>query len=514
MTRGEPRDRPPRVSYGAPLCRTVLPLVLLVGARAASASGGSTAGDTWSVSSAEAVQGESAAQEGQAPVEPGTSAPPAANVAALHETRESLAAGDEVLPLDESEMRMDGYVNLRSRSRWADDDDSDDDHDLDAVLGADYVKDGPDGWGLHILLQGTWGVNSQDEDSVFYGVIDTYSNRLDGRVYHAYADAAFVEGLDQARVGRMVIYDTPATAYFDGAQLETTPVGPTRLIVGAYGGQSVHESEAWPSDEWMGGAYTRFRPWENGQLRLDWMHLGDDDRYGDGKDDLISGELRHRLGRDVSLEGNYTMLDGESNDMRLDGSWLWPEQDLTLRATYYRLLEEQKNLAYELNPYYNILNTYYPYDETRLSLSKTFGETLELYGGTDFRQVDHERDIGRYNREYNRYYLTAAFPELLPVDTTVSFTGEIWDSPDNDVDTWGLDLTSEPKEDLELSVGTYYSLYKYYFDVDSERDHVRTYYGAIRHEISESTRVVARYEYEDEEGDSYQTLRLGVTWRF
>ncbi len=420
---------------------------------------------------------------------------------------------DEALAPDEPKPSIDGFVNVRTRSRWADDYDEDD-HDVYGVTGVDIITGGADSWGAHLLLRGSWGLDSQAPGSVFYGVQDTYTDQMDVRVYRAYVDAPVGDGLELARLGRMAIYNTPATAYFDGAQLETEATGPTRLVLGAYGGSSVHLSEGWPSDQFMGGLYARLRPWKDGQLRFDWMRLNDDDRYGIGENDLVSAGLTHRVGKDLRLEGEFSLLDGKGNDARLKGFWLWPEQDMTVRLSYYRLLEAQRNLAYELNPYYNILNTYFPYDQSQLVISKAFGERLELYAGLDTRRVEEEGDIGRFNRDFDRYYVTAAFPELLPMDTTLSITGDAWESPGDDAETWGLDLTSQVSEDMKVSLGSYYSLYKYYFDVNTEREDVRTFYTELRRSVSEETKLMLRYEFEDEEVDSFHSLWLGVTWRF
>lgn len=411
-------------------------------------------------------------------------------------------------------IKLSGYVNLRTRSRWAEDH-GDEDHDLYGVVGVDAETLGENPWGIHLLLRGAVGLEEQSPDSIFYGVQDTYKNSMEGRVYHAYVDAPFAkDDLKLARIGRMVIYETPATAYFDGAQVELAPQGRTEFSVGAYGGNSVHLWESWASDEWMGGLYAALRPWYDGRLRVDWMHLGDDERYGDGSNDLVQVNVQHRLSKEVRLEGDYSLLDGDPNDLRLKGFMLWPEQDLSLRLSYYRLLEAQANLAYELNPYYNTLNTYYPYDQGQVMASKVFGEVFELYGGVDLRRVEDEGDIGRFNRDFDRYYLTAALLEQLPLDSTLSVTGERWDSPGNDVESWGVDLSSKLSEALKTSIGSYYSLYKYYFDLSDEREDVRTFYAEVKHEFSESLKAMARYEYEDQDLDSFHSIRLGVTWRF
>jgi hypothetical protein len=429
--------------------------------------------------------------------------------------REALDEAEELAMAEEGEpMKLHGYVNLRSRSRWAEDH-GDDDHDLYAVVGVDAESAGDDPWGVHVLLRGSVGLKQQDPNSIFFGVQDTYTDSMEGRIYHAYVDAPFAkDDLRLARVGRMVIYETPATAYFDGAHVELAPSGRTELVAGAYGGNSVHLHESWVSDQWMGGAYASLRPWYDGRLRLDWMHLGDDERYGEGSNDLVSMNLQHRLSKAVRLEGEYSLLDGDPNDLRLKGFLLWPDQDLSMRLSYYRLLEAQNNLAYELNPYFNTLNTYFPFDQGQVMVSKIFSDAFELYGGIDLRRVEDEGDIGSYNRDFDRYYLTASLLEQLPLDSTLSVTGEIWDSPGNEVEAWGVDLSSKLGEALRSSVGSYYSLYKYYFDLSDEREDVRTFYAELKQEFSDSLKATARYEYEDQDLDSFHSIRLGVTWRF
>jgi len=483
-----------------------VPVLLLFGGGLAFASGEPPApeGPVVEAPGLEQQAAELAAQE--APAAEAPQEAPAAPAPVEPPPYEAVAPGS-------SGGRTSGYVDLRTQSRWAEDADVED-HDLYGVFGADHETAGPRPWSFHVLLRGSLGLDEQDPDSVFYGVQDTYPDRFDGRVYHAWVQAPVAERLAVSRFGRMVIHETPETAYLDGAQVETQPVGPTHFLVGAYGGLSARQFEDWPSEEWMGGFYTSFLPWVGGRIRLDWMHFDDDVRFGDGQNDLVAGGLTHQLARDLSVEGNYSLLDGDSNDMRLKGQWFWPEQQAAVRLSYYRLLETQANLAYELNPFFNVLNTYFPFDETQLVVSKAFAEVLELQGGLDARRVDDEGDIGRYNRDFDRYYATASLVELLPLKTTLSVTGEKWDGPGNDIDTWGVDLSSRPREDTRLSLGSYYSLYKYYLDVATEREDVRTYYAEIRNTVSESTKVTAKYEYEDDELDTFHSLRLGVTWRF
>ena len=406
-----------------------------------------------------------------------------------------------------------GYVNLRTRSRWAVDHDEDD-QDIFAVVAADVYTGGEDSWGFHFMGRAQFGLNPQEPNSIFYGVQDTYSDSMMADIYHLYVDVPVSGALDVLRAGRMVIYQTPRSAYFDGVQLETTTDGPVEWSFGGYAGNSVHLYEGWPSDEWMGGLYTSFRPWEDGKLRVDWMRLDDDVRTDERVIDLVSFDLDHRFTRNLSVDAEFTLLNGSRNDARLSGFWALPEQDMTIRASIFRLLKAQTDFAYELNPYYNDLRTYEPYNQGQFVISKTFNDKWQLYGGLDARRVENQADIGAYNRDFDRYYLTAAALNLLPLQTTVSVTSDFWDSPDNDQQTWGLDFTSELSEVSKASIGSYYSLYKYYLDSNAEREDVRTYYAEYKRDISDSTRAMVRYEYEDEDLDTFHNLRLGLSWRF
>jgi len=406
--------------------------------------------------------------------------------------------------------KVEGSLNLRYRARWTDEDE---DQDLYGVAAVDITTGGKDPFLIHLLGRGAWDMDGQAHPDPFYGVDDSYGSSVTGRLYYAYVDAP-IHALDLTRVGRQVNYDTPVVTYFDGARLEISESSPMGLMLGAYGGLSTHLFETSHQGDFTGGVYTSLNPWVGGRLRFDYLHLQDETNLGDHNDDLLAVGLKHNVGRNLDLEGKYTWLEAEDRDLTLRGNWFWPEQDLSVRASYYRLLQSQGDLSLELNPFYNTLRTLYPYDQTQLQLSKGLGDFAQIFGGVDFRRVDDEGDIGQFNRDFDRYHLSLALLDLLPLSTTVSFRGEMWDSPQNDISSWGLDVDSELGEGFKTLLGTYYSLYKYYLDLNLEREDVRTYYVELRKELFDATDWNIRYEYEDAEYNFYHTLRMGMTWRF
>jgi hypothetical protein len=432
------------------------------------------------------------------------------------------AAGDEEMAPEQDEgsgemepgegPSIGGYVTLRSRSRWTDD--GDDDQNIYGIAAVDVETGGDNPWSFHVMGRGQWQIDGPSDDPVLFGIEDTWSSTVTGRLYYAYVDTPTVGPLGLARVGRQQMVETPTYLQFDGVRAETTKLGKAEFLFGLYTGFPVRMYRSEYTDKLMGGGYMTFRPWETGEVRFDYMHLVDDPRFGQDENDLLSLGLKQRVGRNVRLEGTYGNLDGENRDINLAANWTLPEEQLTVRYSFYNLFEPQTDLVNELNPYFDSLRTWFPFYQNKLTASKVFGEWLQLMVGFDFRRVDDEDDIGVYNRDFDRYYLTATLLDELPLHTDLGLTGEYWDSPDTDISSWGLDLTSRWSETVRTSLGTYYSLYKYYLDVDDERTNVRTYYVEFRDQLGAPTDVMVRYEFEDDELYRYHTLRLGITWKF
>ena len=67
---------------------------------------------------------------------------------------------------------------------------------------------------------------------------------------------------------------------------------------------------------------------------------------------------------------------------------------------------------------------------------------------------------------------------------------------------------------LDGSIGSSYSLYKYDYFANDERDDVQTYYVRLDCKATESFDADLAYEFEDTNSNDFQTLRVGLTWRF
>jgi len=294
---------------------------------------------------------------------------------------------------DPKETSVRGYIMGRTRSRWTDDED---DHDLYGVAAADVETGGEHPWRFHVMGRGSWDRDGVSSEPTFFDLEDTYDGDVQGRLYRAYVDAPLDRWLGLARFGRQILYETPVTAYFDGVLVETKATGPTDLTFGVFGGIPVHHYESSNAGDEVEGAFVTLRPWEQGQLRIDFMHIEDEMRFTDEQNDLLAIGLRHRFGTHLRLEGNYSRLEGENRDVSAKALWSLPEYLLTVRFSHYRLLEAQTDLVNELNPFFNTLSTFHPYEQSQLQITKGIGDWLEVFGGWDFRRIDDEGDIGRY----------------------------------------------------------------------------------------------------------------------
>jgi hypothetical protein len=396
------------------------------------------------------------------------------------------------------------------RGRWGD---GSHDHDVTEIASVTAGDPAVDALTFHALASASADLDGADSDDefVFYSLSDTYDHRLTGHLYHAYLDVHRKEGFDVLRAGRQVLYETPETVYLDGLRVETAPRGERAWRAGAYGGVQALPYQSSRDGHYVLGAFAEARPGATTKLRADWLHAADDEA-GDDADDLLALKGTWTPELRLSLEASHSRLVREARDARLAGRWFDPEADVAVEARYYELLTPQHDLAVPLDPFYATLFDSFPYREAGLSFGKGLGETWYLQAGGEVRSVADEDDIGAFNRDFSRWFATASAEDLLPQEVALSVTGEVWDGSDERFETWGLDLQRDFGEDWRADLGSYFSLYKFDFYLDEEREHVRTWYAGLRHQATEALSLRVRYELEHNDIDDFQTLRVGMTW--
>lgn len=350
-------------------------------------------------------------------------------------------------------------------------------------------------------------------DGSFQSIDDSRGGPFDAYVYDAYADIHQIKGFELVRIGRQSVYETPEVAFFDGAHVALEPMGALQFQLGGYGGMSTHLYESAHSGDLTAGAYAQVRPWTGNRMRVDYMHLEDEARFGSHENDLLGGGVWQSITRYVDVDGQYSRIEDRDRDAQGHLLVRVPEWKLLTRFGYYRLLEDQGSLVIEADPFFQALNEVHPYDEWSAMAAVDVAEHVRVQGSTDLRRVDDEADIGFYNRDYDHYAATVGLFDLQPKGLSLDGTLDLWNSNGQTIKTWGGSVTYEFGK-TRLSAGSSYSLYKYDLFSNSEKDHVRTYFVRLRHKLNDSVSVDGDYEFEDETLDTSYRLRLGVTWRF
>jgi hypothetical protein len=319
----------------------------------------------------------------------------------------------------------------------------------------------------------------------------------------------------QMRVGRQIDYATPEFAAFDGVRLQTEAIGTSKVVAGGYVGVPVRYYGATTTANQIEGAWAEAQPWTGGRVRGDWMHVHQEvSDSADFYNDLLGLTLWQRLGSNLLVDGRYTALEEESRDVSLRATWQDEKSDLMVQAGFFSLLNPQRDYAGEFDPYYSILQEYEPYSEYRLLVSKNLWRDVRLDLGGDLRTLDNSSDESRLNHDYERGYATVVISDIATHGLDLSLTGDAWNSSDQDIRTWGVDLTWKPNPSWRASAGSAYALYKYDVAQNVEEDNVRSWYLRMHRMISAAWSFDLAYTYDNDDFGDYQEILAGATWHF
>jgi hypothetical protein len=310
------------------------------------------------------------------------------------------------------------------------------------------------------------------------------------------------------------MYETPVEVQFDGARVETVATGALGFWAAAYAGLPTHLYESSATGDLLGGLAAGLQPWADARLRLDWLHAEDRLPQGSHKDDVLGVNLWQDVQDHTQLHANYTLLEGESRDLRLDAASEIKAWGLRAQLSYYELFSTQRFLVTELDPFFQQAFDYHPYRQGGVLVSQEVGEYVTLAGGIDLRRLADQSDAGTFNREFERYFVNPSVHGVPCSGLSLSLVGEIWNSDTERFDTVGGDLDLKLSRSLRANLGSSYALYKVDTFTGREQDHVRTWYARLRQDVVKGLRVDGRYEYEKNEIDIFHTFRIGMTWTF
>jgi len=422
---------------------------------------------------------------------------------------EQVAAETKAAKLKQERAPLSVWLRSRYRVRTAG---SQSDQDLYEVLAIDYEDPAHPEMEAHFLGRGAFDLDG-NSGALLQSINDSRGDRIDADVFEGYVEAGTKNGDTRVRIGRQSDYLTPEIAHFDGVSVRSRIEGPRGFEFGAYGGSNVTFDSSTSEDESLFGAFAQSRPWKGGRARLDWMHLNDDRLLGQDENDLVGLGL-WQTWKAWTASAEYTRLEDRDRDLELRARWSDEAGQTSVQARYFQLLETQNQRALFLDPFTQALQTYFPFRQWGLSGWRALSEDVDLDLGFDVREVDDSGDIGTFNHDWRRYYATVTWRELIANAWTVSITGDWYDDDQNESTALGGDLSRDFGKVWKLSLGTYYSLYKYDFFTASERDDVQSYFTKLIWRHSDMWTFDLQYEYEDDDDEQYHTLRWGALCRF
>ena len=150
-----------------------------------------------------------------------------------------------------------------------------------------------------------------------------------------------------------------------------------------------------------------------------------------------------------------------------------------------------------------------------LSVEKSRVTTAEA--GFEFRRLNERTDESAFNHEFVRYFATLSLADLLIEGLSLTLNGDCWDTrrpSGGDNYTVGGDIDYGIGKKFKASLGTAYSLYRYDYDIEQERDDVRTYYAGVKFWPINMLMLGLSYDIEDDDFELYHTLKgeLKVTF--
>ena len=411
-----------------------------------------------------------------------------------------------------------GRLTLRYLHRDSDLDDRDQDlYQYLSLSGGDSRRDAVT---AHLYARGAWDIDGSGlgpTGSSLSSLQDTQGGDYDLNLYDAYLDFHRILPDGRIRVGRQNLFETPVLLHLDGASARAPlSLGEERFEWELYGGVPEHRWESARSGDLAVGTALHYSPWENGMLRLDALYLEDENLFGDPSNMMWSARLSQ-----VSAEGRSfgsvaaSILDGDFRDAAAQLSWTSEDQRWQLFGSTRFLLTRQSANTLEFDPFTAILMDEEPFAEGQIVASHYLlqdleSEQLRVDLGAYARELRDSDRASEFNREFNRYWAGVGLEQIPWQPVELSFTGEVWDSGDDQFTTFGADLTAQLSSRARVSVGSFYSLYKFDFFSGLERDRVRDFYARWRQELSDRVRLTLDLQYEEDDLEDFQIAWIQV----
>jgi len=360
-----------------------------------------------------------------------------------------------------------------------------------------------------------------NQDVQTYDPLEDIGNTVEGKTFSTLYEARLdinhpTASLTQIRLGRQAgTRDEEIT--FDGIAVDVRPAQNVNMTL--YGGGAVHfyEINGGQGTDLLGGAGIDYTPSAGTGLSLDYLRVSDKRNYlgfTDQKNSLLSFRLWQRITQNVKATAKVRYQDGETRDLALRLLGTFPEAATEFGAVYFRQFSTQLEQANELSPFTDVMGASYPFQTVDLKLRKFFGTRYAVDLGYSTRKVLESANIGDFNRDFERASAAFTVSDLLFANLSITASGDRWTSDADEFFSGGADVTYAFKRIGRLSIGTYYSLYKYdnVYQLE-EHDRVRTYYVSTRLPIMKQFSLNGSYELE-KGVDEFRVVKAGIRYDF
>ncbi|MHC4731295.1 MAG: hypothetical protein ACYS6Z_12010 [Planctomycetota bacterium] len=371
---------------------------------------------------------------------------------------------------------------------------------------------------------------SQAPNDLLRDFWDSYNGDVQFRLYEAYGDVPHKTLL--FRIGRQFL-DEGNYFHVDGLRVDIDLSQKWKGVdVTVIGGVPVRLSGTSTDANWMIGAVLRARINKKTRLRLSYYHVSESFPginspvidpinqpvsipAGRLDDDLFGLTVWHNFQRTLRFFGRFTVLNGDANELQLRLRWFTEDGRWTVVADWFQLFERLNNVTNDLTPYVPMMGSYFPFWRLGARVTYRPDEVWVVQGGIGWRQLENSSNEGTFNHSYVNYYVTATRLDAWKpgLDVTVTLNGYDSSEPQDFLAlTTNVDYRVNPK--VKVSGGIDYSLYKYIWFSNSEREDVWTYFVRVRWEVREKVTLDGVVSVDDDRFATWTTVSARVTWRF
>ncbi|NVM22183.1 MAG: hypothetical protein HWN68_10445 [Desulfobacterales bacterium] len=411
---------------------------------------------------------------------------------------------------DEGSLSLSGLVQLRYDGRYLSGGNGED-HKLHQIADLN-IKENK--WGhFRFSLAGDMieDIDSQvdDKGDRTRTIHDTWDSSYHGYLYVCQAELYELGHLNYARFGRQYVNHELTTTHLDGFNcLFNTNVFGRRIQPFVYGGIPVRLYDGGgyrDAQELGGGAHVRLDRFTKITLEHQFIEEEPDivGTYATTEKSSCR-QSAFAIRRDFLRKGygyiSLFLLDNSATHINMRYSLLVDRLDLDIDASYFYQFRKISEMPTTISPYTGLTGPIKPHHRAALDIMKgIYKDNVWISGGTEWRVLDAGEEETEFNHSYNHEYLALIIDNLPKKGIHFSLQADFYKVMDsNNEDTilnGGAKIGYEKPETINISIGSFYSLYSYdYYSDTGEKTDVRTVNADIRYYIKPGLYFDARYE--------------------